>query len=367
MPPGAMEARAALAQLHGDMASFLRAVLQLRSNRDFEQAFQALRPAMESSDGHDRLFILADAWAASDPRAALSFLAGVDVPGWRNPYVFAAITQWARVDADGALAWLNRQFSADRLAALGDEQRRLTEQEREYDLVALIRGVARQSPERAEAWMLSLRDTSLRVGAMDYVLQAMWHAGEKRALAWVEALPADDRPLKTGAIRQALRRLIATDPAAARAWAESFTHPGFRQAAVQSLADQWAGTEPRQAAAWAQGLTKAGLRQVAVAETMDRWARQDPAAAEHWLRQLPPSSEWDMAKRRFAWVTRGLNAQNAFEWVAAIESDGLRLETLEQVGRLWISEAPQEAERFIRQSDLFPAEMKQALLDVYDR
>ncbi|MDQ3624072.1 MAG: hypothetical protein M3463_16565, partial [Verrucomicrobiota bacterium] len=118
--------------------------------KDFPATFFHLDARPDSEEKHDRLLALAAAWGAADPVAAIAFFHAQKVQGWRNPFLFAAITEWGERDAGAAVAWVQARFS-ELLAAKGDlpEPDFSRREEAFYYLTGIVRGLARREPARA--------------------------------------------------------------------------------------------------------------------------------------------------------------------------------------------------------------------------
>ena len=81
-------------------------------------------------------------------------------------------------------------------------------------------------------------------------------------------------------------------------------------------------------------------------------------------RQATP--EYDLSAQAVAWSVVGVDPQLAFSQVAEMRSEGLKLETFEQMGRFWLSDQPARARAFLEGENPLPAELREALLSHFE-
>jgi hypothetical protein len=334
----------------------------------FEEAAMELHPTIEETETSDAMFLLAEAWADLDPVSAARFFADMQVPGWRSPFLFAAISRWAEADSPAARAWLDEAFPM-----IGDSGEETDEagitrvEQREYYQAAMIRGVSLTQPQRAAAMWMEMPQGPSRSSALEFVVTAMGAGDGSRVREWISQMPEEDPESRRNVIRLAVgRMMLEGDKDTAIIWASGFNTPDERGMAIIEVAANHARVVPKEAAVWASGLDGAGLRGAAVAEAVEQWARQEPENARAWLDSLPPSPEWDMAERKLAWTILKRDPAAAFDRVARIERESLRYETSETLGRMWITTNPLEAADFIRRSPLFNTTGRRSLLDLLE-
>jgi hypothetical protein len=349
-------------------AAVKESISRLNQVSQFEQTAMELQPMMEETEASDALFLLAESWADLDPAGAARFFADMEVPGWRSPFLFAAISRWAKTDSPAARAWLDREFPAIEDSTEETHDARITRREqREYYTAAMIRGVAVSDPQRAADMLMEMPMGPSRSSALEFVVTGLTTGDGSRVRQWISSMPAEDAELRRNAIRLAVGRLmLAGGRDLALAWADGFRAPDERGLAMVEVAANHAREAPREAAEWASRMDGAGLRGAAVAEALEQWARQEPENAREWLDSLPPSAEWDMAERKLAWTILRRDPTAAFDRVARINNESLRNETSETLGRMWITTHPAEAAGFIRRSPLFNTAGRRALLDLLD-
>ncbi|WP_411847302.1 hypothetical protein AAFN60_07960 [Roseibacillus persicicus] len=331
--------------------SFAESLQALQKPEDFQALFGVLQPSFENPETHDSLLLLADEWAARHPKAASEWLHKQAFDDPRNPFLFAALSQWAAADGDAALKWLVANYPK-------------ASSTRDYLFASFIRGVAQKAPERAWAILNSLPAGPERSGSLDFVLNGWLNQGLPNALDKLENLPATDSPLQIEATQNLLANLPLAELAEAREWAARLSNDEQRKSAQVAIAANWAQHNQGAALEWAGELSDE-IRPRALAEVATRWARDSPNEAADWLKQTGPASERDLSNRAISWSLVGLDPEAAFTQIASITNPLLRDETFEQVGRLWLSSTPQQAYQYLQNESPLPSEVRELLLQSY--
>ena len=294
---------------------------------------------------HDELWLAAEDWASREPAQAVAWVSQLEFDDVRNPYLFAALSQWAGQDLESALAWFEENLPENSESEL-------------YLKAAVIRGMARVDPDEALAYLLK-QPKSLGRSTMDFVLGAWAQDGAGRLIDGVMRLPDHLRLL---ALEKSAAHLAPEMLAEASAHSKSLTESGERTALQTSIANRWAAREPKNALAWAE--EQADPKVIGV--VAKHWARQEPLEASSWLAGRHKSPGYDLSARAVAWSVVGLDPKQAFSQVAAMQSDELRLETFEQLGRFWISDQPEQARAFLEQENPLPVDLRDALLSHFE-
>lgn len=334
-------------------AAFSSAVLRLQTSDDFQQALEAILPNYEISRSHEALFMLADAWAAKDPEGAVNRLSRLTFDDPRNPYLFSALGQWAASDPQAAVSWLKAQPSGNDRAE-------------EYLMAGVIRGAAKNDPNLALQILLELPAGPSQLGAVEFITHAWLMQGLETATAGLAKFPAAETRLRERAIRTIIAHAAPHEFDAAKTWARALPSAAERRLATATIAGRWSRTDPRAAVGWIDGMTDSSTQGIAYGEIASRWARSEPLAAQAWLSDHRAEPTYDLATRGVAWSTVGLDHQRAFSQVAEITSAPLREETFEQLGRVWLSEQPMAAKRYLEKQGPIPREIRENLLDSFE-
>lgn len=331
--------------------AFAESLQGLRESGDFQALFGALQPSFETPETHDSLLLLADAWAASFPKEASQWLHQQSFGDTRNPFLFAAFSQWAATDDEGAMRWLNSSYPEK-------------DSTRDYLLASLIRGVARSDPDRAWEFVNSLSAGPEQSGSIDFVVKGWFDQGLPTALAKVEELVNLDDPLQAQVVKRLLANLPLSDLPAAREWAAALSDNEQKASAQIAIAANWAQRDREGALEWVNGLSDA-VRRNALGEVATRWARDKPYEAAAWIAEAGPLRERDLANRAISWSLVGIDPEAAFSQIATITNPLLREETFEQVGRLWLSSDPQQAYAYLQKESPLPPDIRATLLQSF--
>ncbi|MEO8354052.1 MAG: hypothetical protein ABI680_20170 [Chthoniobacteraceae bacterium] len=218
---------------------------------------------------------VASLWSASDPVAAMTWLAAhpATKPGYLGypprqvgDMRTEALAAWLKRDEDGARAWLAARPADDA--------------SRDYagQLVSHLMTTGRTAEAAAKFGNL---DASER-GPLAGEIAGKWAANDPQsAAAWAVQLP--EGRAQQAAIAGAVRGWAERDPAAAAAWIEEFPAGLPRDRAVDSLAQTIARKDPSAAAEWVGEIADPWRRNLAAEAVFWNWHYRDRSAAVEWL------------------------------------------------------------------------------------
>lgn len=149
--------------------------------------------------------------------------------------------------------------------------------------------------------------------------------------------------------------------AAARETILAMPESKLRDSMMAEHADRLAKTDGPAAAKWATTLPAGPGRSRALAEAVAGWAEQDPTSAGNFLNSMPPSTDSDAARERFAREVLSKDPLGAISWAGTITDPGERQNTTESLVRSWVRRDAASAKTWVMQST-FSAETKQRLL-----
>lgn len=156
----------------------------------------------------------------------------------------------------------------------------------------------------------------------------------------------------------------AYQPEVAAEWLGKVTDPVMLNKYVPQFAATWAFEDPAGAAQWSTTIPNTSLRNSTVQSTTRTWAREDPVEAADWVLTLnPPSPQADPAIQGLVSVVKYTNPQAAMMWANSIANPSVRTSTMNQVGKIWMTQDPANAALYIQQSNL-PQSTKNSLLGV---
>lgn len=320
-----------------------------RSRDDRITTFEKRLPMRDDLTVHDELWLLADRWALESPEDAVTWLSELKFNDPRNPYLFAALSQWASRDPQKAMAWFESHQPVERESA-------------EYLKAGLIRGMARKNPEDALEFLLG-QSKALGRSAIDFILGAWSQEGAGVLFAGIDAIPLDRPDLRLEAYRKAASHLTYSMLGTARDHALNLENQEERRALQSAIANRWAQRDPVAALQWAGEVSDPRVTGIVA----KYWARQEPLEASAWLETRKGGAGYDLSARAVAWSVVGMDPQRAFLQISGMQSEGLRRETFEQVGRFWISDQPQAARAYLENDNLFPADIREDLLSHFRR
>ena len=231
-------------------------------------------------------------WANRDPGAAMAYALGIRSRELRGEWLRSAAHGWARQDAEGALAWLNKA------TAEADEQRAAE---------GIMHAMIEHDPEGASKVLAKVSADSARHFVRDIARQ--WSQRDlKSALQWVKDLPPNQQRHAT---RGLLHTWSRTDPTAAADYLETLPPSEEVSDAMHDLAREWAEKDLKAAGEWAMRQSDGEGRARAIDGVTNRWARQDPAGAARFVESLNEPHE-----RREALETVGNSWSRQDMWEA---------------------------------------------------
>lgn len=264
--------------------------------------------ALENADGRAGRMTVASAlqgWAAADPVAALEFAEEIRTEaGGPSDYVASVIGGWAQEDPFAATRYIEGLPAEERERYLGD----------------VGRAVIGLGQDVAMSWALGLADPTMKSSAFAQVVRSLGRQDPEQAAALVARYAGED--YAAAAVGSAAFQLARQDPAQALGWVQTLPEGEARASAEASLVREWARNDPFAAAeyvmglaetnnaavaafarsvvavdpmasvAWAQSITDETQKERTLISVGQDWFRQDPAAAAAWLEttDLPPEA-----------------------------------------------------------------------------
>ncbi len=288
-------------------------------------------------------------WGAQDPAAALDYALMIESRRARLSILGTLMGNWAHSDANSAHAWA--------LANLQDDAGAF-----ESALRPVFSTLASQDLDGAMRSVWELPAGSGRAAAMRAVVEQAVRDGSPSEMAAYQASIADPRDSRLFASSLAQNWAIQ-DPMAAAEWASSLSDPLVRNAALGSVVGAWTSDQPEKAAEWVNRLPAGTLRNQQMTRLTQTWSSFDPVGAADWLiGQQPPQPSLDPAIQGLVTTVMRSNPEGAMAWAGAISDVRIRNSTLQQVGRLWMRQNPQEASAYIATAAALPPAMRARLL-----
>lgn len=353
------------------------------------------------------------AWGKIDPDSALA--AALENPqSWAGTMVMRAIAQsdplrarelfdrypqFAESTALGGLASGMMKVDPVAGATLAAAWNHVVDHEN------LVSGWARREPDAALAWAQGLRDRTKRAEAMGVVLDQLAAEHPEKVGRAIEEMP--DGHAKWRLYAEHAKRLAATDPEAARAWAEAAPTPLLRREATVELARGLATANPtaalealrgldwsaggdmfaRQQILWPNGASYSGRGQltdvvgeisaVAPAECLEfvtslpdeapvqqlvysafgTWILQDAFAASEWLAGQPDGAIRQTATQNLVQVLSGgdnPDFESAAQWAVTLPRENGVNGVVSRLFERWRRRDPEAAQAFLDGPDCPP-------------
>ena len=244
-----------------------------------------------------------EAWARTDPKAALSALQEMADPQLTQAVQRSLISWWTRSDPRSAFEWVRAQPPSSGQSSLlattlgayatSDPERALVLASnldgghRSRAIETILRQWANEDPLAAAAWLDSSSDkTSAAVSA---VVGGYTKLDPEAAFDWLMDQSAG---AQLQSVSTVVRDVAAKSPAAARRLIERIDDREARQIAGSQLMSTWVETDPR-AAVRAIARMDDDLSQQLYQSAFRSWSGFDREGATAFLNQIPASSrDW---------------------------------------------------------------------------
>jgi hypothetical protein len=310
---------------------------------------------------------IGDAWAKSDPKAALAWANQQTDSKVKDSILEGSIPSLAITDLQGAVAYFPSLSPGEektipeafRRAAYNDFQGALAVMQslpegRIKDLAS--QGVSNQlsnnDPQAAWDLALGIGDSKLRAQAQEKVVE-QWCKSDSTAVAqWIQSLPVGDTKDRASAGATTAINCITVGPK------KDLAASGI----IQSIAEN----DPKNALGLASRIFDSNLRTQALRTTAESWLTRDPAAATQWINSFLQSLPQADFRRdgSLLGISQGMarnDPQAAMNMASGIGDSNLRTEAQKNVVEQWSKKDPAAAIQWINSSAL-PQEVKTQLL-----
>ncbi len=208
---------------------------------------------------------LCEAWATSDPRAALDWLVGNAADSLDSRGARLAIRNWTESAPKEAGAWA---------LALPEGPQRDTA------LSAFVPQLAKSNPGQARELFDQL-PPALQEGASERVTHNLFQQNPESARQWTEMLPE-------GSARDSAFSLLSSewcdrDPAATARWLDTLSVGSGRDAAIQAFGNQLVSKDPAAALDWVSAIGDDYTRSHSIESLARKWLQRDPSGARQWI------------------------------------------------------------------------------------
>ena len=245
---------------------------------DFEGVISGFRDSGWVDFNRTEYSMLISAWMSQDPHTALEYFEESEADGWSRK---TAIAAWAAENPEAA---------ASAIAGLEDEG------EVNDWVVGLAQGMARNDPAGALRTLQGLPDDETRKRAIQTILPEVVTRGTDFASEWVGMI--SEPKLQRETATRLAKPLADRDPIAAGEWVRELDTASARRDASEVVADVFASNDLQGAKIWAESLPQDTMTEAAegVAKHL---ARENPAEAAQWLQNLGNDPDLDGARILF--------------------------------------------------------------------
>jgi len=222
-------------------------------------------------------------------------------------------------------------------------------------------------PEAAADGWKKLPAGQSRLEALDNVASSWSRSDPAAAKAWADSLSGTERARALAAVLPALARdnpatassqlaaLIASPPAGMEKNLAS---------SAANLAGQWANDNPSAAAKWAAGLPSGSSRDDGLKAVSRAWSQYDAVATAGWLGTLEAGSSREAAIQPLVSQVRNTDPSTAFSWAASISDENERFNQMRQTLSSWRGSDIGAARAALDAAELSPTDREKLLKEV---
>ena len=248
--------------------------------------------------GREALWRIAQRWADSDPRAAVTAVAALPLSAQRRSWLSTLVKHWARVDLAAASTWAEALPSTPERSSLLANVAGVIAEDAPLEAIAFaetLTGSARQQAIGAALNAWAEEDPSAAMDALDEVgdhtMRALWQqqiagrwASQDAHATWEWALAQPPSRTRGRLLWIPLGAIARTDPLEAVALADSLRGRERGEAMMMALGT-WASNDARAAANWAAraDTVDASEREGYLRSVVGVWAREDALEALAWV------------------------------------------------------------------------------------
>jgi hypothetical protein len=303
----------------------LLALVDRLNPAEFREAVEVLKGLGLTEDRGAELAVILTAWTLADPLAAMAYAKeSEDNESAQN----TILTAWATKDPEAAIRWATANFKGDGANPY---------------LAGIIRGIAQTDPKRAASLLTGMPRSNERGEALDYMLPHYFAQGTDAARNWIASLKDDS--LRNGAIERAAEKLAEGNPAATAAWL--MTQPG--KASQQQMDDVygiWAKTD-KQAALTSFGTLPTGeIRTNALRGIVNQMASKDAKEAIRLMDRFP-TDVTDRVVQSFIWHSARSDTAAAASQIARLKDEGRRDQMYRRLLDNWLDYDPTAAKTWM--------------------
>jgi hypothetical protein len=289
-----------------------------------------------------------ETWSARDPRRAGEAVALLPIGTAQSTAATVVSKHFARLDFEGALAWMGTLSAPAQAAAFQTIMR------------AQWTKTGSTNPGAALPWLLAQSSISFREQGIRFIAGEWAKRDPLSALAHASLI--SHRPDRNTFLETALRTYTQTNPREAALWLASQPSSPETERLMNAVMAAWTAFEPRETARWAGELQNPALRAKSITSVAESWAKVDPNGLVEWLDNLPDATSRDAAVEGATRVWMRNDPATAAHWATGIIDRGKRDHSITQIVREWKNHDLAAAIGFVQTSPAIDNNLRQRLL-----
>jgi hypothetical protein len=203
-----------------------------------------------------------------DPSAAATYLLQLPSNGNREAMLNDATYNWAKADSTGLLTWASQNLTGnDYNTAVGNALHVMSETDPTAEVAALAQ----------------ISDPKVVNAAIPVLAWSWAQVDVQAALAWAQALPADNAEVRNTALSRILGVWTLSDPVSTAAYIQTLTSDAsfgnLTDMVLDRVLDSWDHSDPQAALAWVESLPPSPAQNKAMETARAQLAQVNPQAA----------------------------------------------------------------------------------------
>jgi hypothetical protein len=322
------------------------------TTEECRKRFERIASLPPSRERNLEYYKLISQWARIDGEGALAAAATIDEPKLRYELRESALRNWARGNPEEAYAF-----------AMANPNKDLPE----HRMQLVFDGLGRSDPDKALAFFDAHRGELEKQGdRASMVFDELYErGGHDQLVSWAERQPLGK--MRDMALNRIIDRWARYDPAGAKDWMErSVTNKENIGPARVELAESWARVNPQEALQWVGSLPAKEREGDYYDRIFGRWIQYDRNAAAQQLASQPPGPHLDRPIERYTNEVMRQNPADTMPWAQSINDEGRRWRAVERVADAWRSKDKAGLQQYVL-SGGFTEEQQRKLLRIEEK
>jgi hypothetical protein len=270
-----------------------------------------------------------------DPSAAATYLLQLPSSSSREAMLNDVTYNWANADPAGMLTWASQNLTgSDYNTAIGNA----------------LNCMGQTDPAAEVAALAQISDPQVVNAAIPRLAWNWAEVDVQSALAWAQALPADNAQVRNAALSDVFNVWTVNDPVSAAAYVQTLTTDASFGNLANQVLNSWGRSDPQAALAWVESLPPGPAQNQAMETALAQLANVNPQAALDAAGQLTGGTKDNAQTNIFDTWSAGQPAEAAAALMNTNDTyfNGTTLNTVTAtVARNWLNQDPQAATQWI--------------------